>query len=239
MHKNKYNKIVDVSIILPTYNEKDNIFLLVNSIKKNLKKNNYEIIIVDDNSPDNTGQECLRKFKNDKSLKVFLNKERTGFAKSILKGIKNSTKNKVIVMDTDFTHDPILIPKMLRLSSEYNIIIGSRYCAGGYMEDHVHSKLSYFYNLLLKIILKTQVQDNLGGYFCISKKMLNRLPQKRIFYGYGEYFFRLLFYGLKINFTILEIPAIYKKRVKGKSKSNFIYMFYKYFIEALKLRLRL
>ena len=53
-------------------------------------------------------------------------------------------------MDTDFTHDPILIPKMLRLSSEYNIIIGSRYCAGGYMEDHVHSKLSYFYNLLLK-----------------------------------------------------------------------------------------
>ena len=74
MHKNKYNKIVDVSIILPTYNEKDNIFLLVNSIKKNLKKNNYEIIIVDDNSPDNTGQECLRKFKNDKSLKVFLNK---------------------------------------------------------------------------------------------------------------------------------------------------------------------
>ena len=52
-------------------------------------------------------------------------------------------------------------------------------------------------------------------------------------------FFCLLFYGLKINFTILEIPAVYKKRVKGKSKSNFIYMFYKYFIEALKLRLRL
>ena len=142
-------------------------------------------------------------------------------------------------MDTDFTHDPILIPKMLRLSSEYNIIIGSRYCAGGYMEDHVHSRLSYFYNLLLKIILKTQVQDNLGGYFCISKSLLNKLPQNRIFYGYGEYFFRLLFYALKINLTILEIPTIYKKRMRGKSKSNFVYMFYKYFIEALKLRFRL
>ena len=107
------------------------------------------------------------------------------------------------------------------------------------MEDHVHSKLSYFYNLLLKIILKTQVQDNLGGYFCISKSLLNKLPQNRIFYGYGEYFFRLLFYALKINLTILEIPTIYKKRMRGKSKSNFVYMFYKYFIEALKLRFRL
>lgn len=230
---------MEISIILPTFNEKNNIFLLVNSIKKYLKKNNYEIIIVDDNSPDNTGQECLRKFKKDKSVKVFLNKKRTGFSESIFKGIKNSTKKKIIVMDTDFTHDPILIPKMLRLSSEYNIIIGSRYCAGGYMEDHVHSKLSYFYNLLLKIILKTQVQDNLGGYFCISKSLLNKLPQNRIFYGYGEYFFRLLFYALKINLTILEIPTIYKKRMRGKSKSNFVYMFYKYFIEALKLRFRL
>ena len=70
---------MEISIILPTFNEKNNIFLLVNSIKKYLKKNNYEIIIVDDNSPDNTGQECLRKFKKDKSVKVFLNKKRTGF----------------------------------------------------------------------------------------------------------------------------------------------------------------
>ena len=65
---------MEISIILPTFNEKNNIFLLVNSIKKYLKKINYEIIIVDDNSLDNTGQECLRKFKKDKSVKVFLNK---------------------------------------------------------------------------------------------------------------------------------------------------------------------
>ncbi len=228
---------MEVSIILPTYNEKYNIFLLVNSIKKNLKKYSHEIIIVDDNSPDSTGNHCLKKFSKDKSVKVILNKKRIGFSESIFKGIQNSTKKNLVIMDTDFTHDPILIPKMLRLLNEYEIIIGSRYCAGGYMQDHVHSRLSYLYNLLLKIILKTQVQDNLGGYFCISKKSLNRLPKKRIFYGYGEYFFRLLFYALKINLTVLEIPAIYKKRIRGKSKSKFIYMFYKYFLEALKLRL--
>ena len=141
-------------------------------------------------------------------------------------------------MDTDFTHDPILIPKMLKLVKEYDIVSGSRYCAGGYMEDQLHSHASFFYNLLLKLILKTQVQDNLGGFFCIKRKSLNKLPNKKIFYGYGEYFFRLLFFALKKNLSILEIPAIYKKRKRGKSKSKFIYMFYKYFIEALKLRFK-
>ena len=90
---------------------------------------------------------------------------------------------------------------------------------------------------ILKLILKTQIQDNLGGYFCISRKSLNKLPNNKIFYGYGEYFFRLLFYAIKKKLTILEIPAVYKRRNRGKSKSKFIYMFYKYFIEALKLRL--
>ena len=227
---------MNVSIILPTFNEKKNILLLVNSVKKILKKIKYEIIIIDDNSPDKTAYVCKNKFKNDKTVKVIQNKKRLGFSESIHKGILNSSKKTIIVMDTDFTHDPILIPKMLRLSKEYDIIIGSRYCAGGLMEDQLHSHLSFFYNLLLKLILKTQVQDNLGGYFCISKKHLNKLPAKKIFFGYGEYFFRLLFFSSRKKFSILEVPAIYKKRKWGESKSKFIHMFYKYFIEALKLR---
>ncbi len=229
---------MDVSIILPTYNEKKNILLLVSSIKQYLKKINNEIIIVDDNSPDKTGSICIKEFFKDKSIKVLINKKRIGFAESIYKGILNSKKKIVIVMDTDFTHDPVLIPKMLRLIKEYDMISGSRYCAGGYMEDQLHSHLSFFYNLLLKLILKTQIQDNLGGYFCIKKDSLKKLPCRKIFYGYGEYYFRLLFFSLNRSLSILEIPAIYKKRTRGKSKSKFIYMFYKYLIEAVKLRFK-
>ncbi len=229
---------MEVTIILPTFNEKNNILLLVNLIKKVLKKNKIEIIIIDDNSPDETGLICKNKFKKDKSVNIILNKKRIGLARSIFRGILKSSKKNIVVMDTDFTHDPILIPKMLKLVNEYDIISGSRYCAGGYMQDQIHSHLSFFYNLLLKLILKTQIQDNLGGYFCVSRKSLNKLPNRKIFYGYGEYFFRLLFFALKKNLTILEIPAIYKRRLRGKSKSNFIYMFYKYFVEAIKLRLK-
>ena len=225
-----------VSIILPTYNERKNILLLINSIKKYLKNYSYEIIVIDDNSPDQTAFICKKKFLKNKRINVIKNKIRIGLAKSILKGVRFSKNDKLVVMDTDFTHDPILIPKMLRLSNEYDIISGSRYCSGGYMEDQIHSHLSYFYNLILKLILKTQIQDNLGGYFCIDRKKLIRLNLKNICYGYGEYFFRLLFYSLRSKYSILEIPAVYKKRRRGKSKSKFIYMFYKYFIEALKLR---
>ena len=229
---------MEVSIILPTFNEKNNILLLVNLIKRHLKKNKIEIIIVDDNSSDDTGLICKKKFMKNRSVKVIMNKKRIGFSESIYKGILKSSKKYIVVMDTDLTHDPILIPKMLKLVKEYNIISGSRYCAGGFMQDQIHSHLSFFYNLLLKLILKIQIQDNLGGFFCISRKSLNKLPAKKIFYGYGEYFFRLLFFALKKNLTILEIPAIYKRRVRGKSKSKFVYMFYKYFIEALKLRFK-
>ena len=218
--ENNYNKFMNVSIILPTFNEKKNILLLVNSIKKNLKKIEYEIIIIDDNSPDKTAYVCKKEFKNNKTIKVIQNTKRLGLSESIHRGILNSSKKMIIVMDADFTHDPILIPKMLRLSNEYDIIIGSRYCAGGLMEDQIHSQLSFFYNLLLKLILKTQVQDNLGGYFCISKKNLNRLPAKKIFFGYGEYFFRLLFFSLKKKILYLKYQRYIKKEKEESLNQN-------------------
>lgn len=230
-------KNLSVSVILPTYNEKGNIVSLINLIKKILKKIQYEIILVDDNSLDQTGYICKNTFKNNRNIKIFINKSRLGLAKSIYKGIIKSSKKVSVVMDTDFTHNPNLIPIMLKNLSDYDLVLGSRYCKGGKMEDFIHSKLSFYYNKILKFILDTNIQDNLGGYFCIKKSILKSLPSDRIFFGYGEYFFRLLFFLKKKNYLILELPTFYKKRTQGKSKSRFIYMFYKYFIEAIKLKL--
>ena len=228
---------MDISIILPTYNEKDNIIDLVNQIIETNKNFTFEILIVDDDSPDGTYTICKNKFENNSNIKVLLRKKDRGLAKSIRTGIENSLGNHIVVMDTDLTHDPILIKEMISLSSQYDIISGSRYCVGGSMEDQLHSKLSYYYNIMLKFILKTQIEDNLGGFFCIKRSSMTQLSYDKIFYGYGEYFFRLLFFAKKKNFSILEIPAFYKKRIKGKSKSKFFYMFYKYCIEAVKLRI--
>ena len=71
----------------------------------------------------------------------------------------------------------------LYLIKKYDIISGSRYCAGGSMENKIHFYFSFIYNLFLRIILKTQIQDNLGGYFCIKKSKLNELSLDKIFSG--------------------------------------------------------
>ena len=227
---------MQISIILPTYNEKDNIVRLVETIKKLDIEQTFEILIIDDNSPDGTYQFSKDKLSDDKNIKIVLRKNIRGLAFSIKEGIEKSLGDHVIVMDTDFTHDAILIKKMISLRNQYEIISGSRYVSGGYMENHLHGKLSYYYNIMLKFILKTKINDNLGGYFLIKRDLLNKLEFDKIFYGYGDYFFRLLHFSKNKNAKIIEIPAVYKQRIYGKSKSNFIAMLFKYFYAAVKLR---
>ena len=227
---------MEISIILPTYNEKDNIVSLVKTIKKLDLEQSFEILIIDDNSPDGTYQFSKDNLLNEQNVKIVLRKKNRGLAFSIKDGIERSIGNLVIVMDTDFTHDPILIKKMISLSSQYEIISGSRYIPGGSMENQLHGKLSYYYNIMLKFILKTNINDNLGGYFLIRKELLNKLEFDKIFYGYGEYFFRLLYFSKIKKAKIIEIPAVYKQRLHGKSKSNFLAMLFKYFYAAVKLR---
>ena len=231
---------MDLSVILPTYNEKNNIVNLVNQILEVIKNiENKEIIIVDDNSSDGTYLTCKTAFEKNSGIKIILRENNRGLANSIIEGIKASNGKKIIVMDTDFAHDPKMIPQLIYLNKLYDIISCSRYCAGGVMENKIHFYLSFFFNLLLRIILKTQIQDNLGGYFCIKKTVLNDLPIDKIFFGYGEYFFRLLYFAQKKKYTIIEIPAFYSLRREGKSKSNFLLLLYKYFFESVKLRFNL
>ncbi len=227
---------MDLSIILPTYNERDNILKLVNNIEDLFTNLSYEIIIVDDNSPDGTYKFCEQNFKNKENIKIILRLNNRGLAYSIREGIENSSGHSIVVMDTDFTHDPMLINKMISLVTKYEIISGSRYIDGGSMENQLHGKLSYYYNMLLKFILSTKINDNLGGFFLIKRDFLYKLEFDKIFYGYGEYFFRLLYFGRKANGKIIEIPALYKQRLYGKSKSNFFAMLFKYFFAAVKLR---
>ena len=227
---------MQISIILPTYNEKENIVRLVETIKKLNIEQTFEILIIDDNSPDGTYQFSKDKFSNDNNVKIVLRKNIRGLAFSIKEGIEKSLGDHVIVMDTDFTHDPILIKKMISLRSQYEIISGSRYVTGGFMANQLHGKLSYYYNLMLKFILKTKINDNLGGYLLIKRDLLNQLEFDKIFYGYGDYFFRLLYFSKNKNAKIIEIPAVYKQRIYGKSKSNFLAMLFKYFYAAVKLR---
>ena len=225
-----------VSVILPTYNEAGNIIDLVNAIIQQIPRDyDYEIIVVDDNSPDNTHGLVRETFQTNPKVVPVLRTIDRGFAKSIREGIERASGDRIVVMDTDFTHDPAEIPRLLHVGEVYDIVSGSRFCPGGNMQDVKHYIASMLYNWILRVVLRTQVQDNLGGYFTIRKADILRLPLDGIFFGYGEYFFRLIHHGQRQGMSIVEIPAVYRTRKAGTSKSNFGKFLFTYTVAAIRL----
>ena len=226
------------SVILPTYNEAGNIVGLVEEILANFPPDvEPEILIVDDDSPDKTCEVAKNAFAANRHVRVILRTQDRGFAKSIRAGIEQATGEFIIVMDTDFTHDPVEIPRMLHIARIYDIVSGSRFCAGGNMQDRTHYLASLAYNWLLRALLHTQLQDNLGGYFVMKRDKILSLPLDQIFYGYGEYFFRLLYFAQRRGLKVIEIPAIYRVRTYGSSKSSFLRMLFSYSRAAILLRI--
>ncbi|MFA4955714.1 MAG: glycosyltransferase [Candidatus Methanoperedens sp.] len=233
-------KVKKVSVILPTYNEKGNIVELINEIFKHLStiEIEKEIVVVDDNSPDGTGNIVQLTFAKDKDVKICIRNKDRGLATAIRYGIENSTGDVIVVMDTDFNHDPKMLPQMVKFLEYHDVIGGSRFTMGGGMEPTYRYLGSYFFNLGIRIILNTQIQDNLSGFFSIRREKLLLLDFDKIFFGYGDYFFRLLYYAKKETFSMLEIPVVYQLRKSGESKTNLTKVLYKYMVALMKLRIK-
>jgi dolichol-phosphate mannosyltransferase len=226
-----------VSVILPTYNEAGNIVPLIRTILEKIPPAaEPEILVIDDSSPDGTYCLVCGAFKDDARIVPILRTTDRGFAKSIRTGIERSSGERLIVMDTDFTHDPVEIPRLLHVGQVYDLVSGSRFCPGGHMQDTGHYLASLVFNWVLRILLRTQVQDNLGGYFTIRRSSLEDLPFDVIFQGYGEYYFRLLYFLQRRGRTVVEIPAVYLPRNAGQSKSRFLKMLFSYSWAAVNLR---
>ena len=231
---------MQLSVILPTYNEANNIVDLVKSIMMHIPSEcSHEIIVIDDNSPDGTYELVQRAFRDVPKVQAILRTEDRGLAKSIRAGIEISRGEHIVVMDTDFTHDPEEIPRLLHIALIYDIVSGSRFCPGGLMQNTNHYLCSLIFNWLVRVILRTQIQDNTGGFFIISREKVFSLPVDSIFFGYGDYFFRLLHYAQKQGMTIVEIPAKYITRTEGQSKSNFLRMFFGYTKAMLLMKWRI
>lgn len=226
-----------VSIILPTYNEAGNIVRFISNVLANIPTGcDSEIIQVDDNSPDLTHQIVKDAFNNDPRVNPILRTTDKGLAKSIRVGIENSTGELILVMDTDFSHNPAMIPTMVYISKMFDVVVGSRFCEGGDMDSKRHYLASLLFNWWVRLILRTQVQDNLSGYFLIHRDNLLKLPLDVIFQGYGEYFFRLLHFAQRSGCSIIEVPVVYQSRSWGESKSNFLKMMFSYLLELFKLK---
>lgn len=228
-----------ITVILPTYNEKGNIIKLIKSIKHQLSKKKivFEIIVVDDNSPDGTASHVSVTYKRSKQVKVFKRVAERGLASAIFFGIKKARMSYILVMDTDFNHDPKEILPMFEKAIKHDLVIGSRFINGGGMENKIREKLSLLFNVFINLLLGLKTHDNLSGFFLMKKSKLLKLPIENIFSGFGDYFMRLIYESTKQQYLIAEVPVFYKNRTYGVSKSQFLKMFLSYSYSAFRLRL--
>lgn len=226
-----------VSIILPTYNEKENIIKLIDQIKYYVK-NPLEIIVVDDNSPDKTWK-IVQDLRKD--IKVIRRINTRGLASAIATGIENSTGNIIICMDCDFCHPPKLIPELISHLNNYDIVVASRYIKGGKDKREFPRVLaSKLINLFANYFLKLNVKDYTGGYIATKKKVFKKI--KVYEEGYGEYFIHFLYFAKKHKLKIKEIPYTFTSRTQGETKTSpnlfkLLKLGFSYCLMVLKLRL--
>jgi dolichol-phosphate mannosyltransferase len=224
-------------VILPTYNEVDNIEMLVAEIDRVLSGYKLkEIIIVDDNSYDGTLEKISALCISNSLLKLISNPERNGLGKSIGLGLKLAVGDLIAVMDSDFTHRPIELTAMIGAAHSYDFVNGSRFCSGGSMASKNHYLASLVFNWVIRLILQTRIRDNLGGYWVMNSNAKKFLVHDKIFFGYGDYYFRLIHYIQANKLSIVEVPAKYESRKFGESKSNFFKLFFSYLFQTLVFR---
>ncbi len=230
---------IKASVVLPTYNESGNIVALIENIQKelSLKKISNEIIVVDDDSPDKTGLLAQKYFSKVPNVRVIVRKKERGLATAIRKGLEMAVGEIVVVMDTDFNHEPKLVPRLVEKCKKYDFVIGSRFIKGGGMVNKTRERLSYLFNIIVRIILSSPVHDNLSGFFAMKRNELEKIDFEKVFFGYGDYFIRLIYFSKQQGNSFAELPSFYKDREYGASKSQFVNMFRDYLASTINLRM--
>tara|TARA_Y100001935_G_scaffold227235_1_gene205409 strand:+ start:77 stop:790 length:714 start_codon:yes stop_codon:yes gene_type:complete len=227
-------------VITPTYNESKNILVLIKKIKK--IDPNIDILIIDDNSPDNTSG-LVEQFAKDRNDIFIINrKEKLGLGTAYITGFNWAIKNDynfVIQMDADLSHDPKEIVVMLDKINNYDLVIGSRYINGVNVINWPMSRLllSYFANIYSRLITGVPIFDLTGGYKCYRIDTLKKMPFESIKSEGYSFQIETTFYSWTNKFRIKEIPITFTDRTVGQSKMS-KKIIYEAIWVVLKLRLK-
>ena len=207
-----------LSIIVPTYNEAQNLPELFNRIRASLKDVPYEIIVVDDNSPDGTAG-IAEKLRKHEEVKVYKRNCRMGLTSAILDGVRLAESSLIAVMDADLQHPPELLPMMLKKIDEgYDIVIASRYVKGGQIIGWslIRRAISRGAIALAHLLLpKTRsVKDPVSGFFLVKKEIIRNLK------AVNPSGFKILLEILTRAScgSIAEVPYVFTSRRRGESK---------------------
>lgn len=211
-------------IILPTYNERDNIGPLVEKIFSLLPE--ISILVVDDNSPDGTAaavEEMMPRYLN---LALLKRPEKNGLGGAYIDGFKkliaDTEVESIFMMDSDFSHNPKYLPQMLREAGNYSLVIGSRYMKGGGIAkwELWRKILSAGGNFYVRFLLGRCVHDWTGGFNCIKADYLRKINLDDIDLSGYAFIMGLKYFLIKAGASVKEIPIIFEARRGGESKMS-------------------
>jgi dolichol-phosphate mannosyltransferase len=210
-------------LVLPTYNEAGNIEELVRRALANMPVNS-RVLVVDDNSPDGTG-EIAERLSGEISVAVLHRPGKEGLASAYVAGFREvlgRDAGLVLQMDADFSHDPADLRRLIEAAGDADVVLGSRYVAGGGVRDWslVRRAISRGGSAYARTVLGIRVRDLTGGFKCFRREALESIDLSRISaQGYAfqvEMTYRALEKGLKV----VEIPITFKDRQVGSSKMS-------------------
>jgi dolichol-phosphate mannosyltransferase len=230
-------------IIIPTYNEKENIENIIRAIFK--LEGAYNILVIEDGSPDGTA-EIVKKLQKEfpESLFMIERKGKLGLGTAYLTGFKWALEKDydyIFEMDADFSHNPIDVPRLYEACAKdgADLAIGSRYCSGISVVNWPIGRviMSYYASVYVRTVLGMKVFDTTAGFKCYSRKVLETINLDKVqMKGYG-FQIEMKYSTYKLGFKIKEVPVIFIDRKEGTSKMS-SGIFGEAFWGVLKLKFR-
>ncbi|MAS33781.1 MAG: polyprenol monophosphomannose synthase [Anaerolineaceae bacterium] len=215
-------------VVLPTYNEIENLPLMVD-VLLNLPVEDLKILVVDDNSPDGTGELADELAARHKGQVFVLHRQvKAGLGQAYVAGFKRAIAMQadyIIQMDADFSHQPEYIPAMIEAAKTHDLVLGSRYAPGGSVDEswsHFRKLLSGFANrLYLPLVLNVPFHDATGGYRLWRRHTLIMDDLDRVRSNGYIFQVEMLYITHRLGFRIAEIPIHFPDRKRGQSKMDF------------------
>jgi dolichol-phosphate mannosyltransferase len=214
-------------LVLPTYNEAENLERIVRAALPELAKAtaDHHILVVDDGSPDGTGEIADRLAAEFEPVEVLHRTVKEGLGRAYLAGFEHalaSGADLVLEMDADFSHDPQDLPRLIAASADADLVLGSRYVAGGGVTDWslFRRMLSRGGSWYARVVLGVPVRDLTGGFKCFHRRTLEGIDYRNTHAdGYG-FQIELTYRALRAGFRVKEVPIVFRDRKEGTSKMS-------------------
>ncbi len=211
-------------LVLPTYDEAENIEAFVEAARAKLPAD-AQVLIVDDNSPDGTGEIAGRLAEEHENVSVLHRPRKEGLGPAYIAGFRHALAagaGLVIEMDSDFSHDPAYLPRLLEAAKRADLVIGSRYVPGGGVTEWgaLRRAISRGGSAYARLVLGVGVHDLTGGFKCFRREVLEAIDLDTIQARGYAFQVEMTYRAIQLGFKVVEVPIVFRDRQAGHSKMD-------------------